>query len=127
MNWEGNFSVNPLRSQGRFVLTGIKTRTLWKYVQDQVRFEVTSGSIDLAARYDMDAGEEALHFEVIDGEFKLNELTLVEKGVNTTLISVPCFSVKGVHIDLSNKKAICASVNSSNALFKSGQDRSRIT
>ncbi len=116
---EGNFSVNPLRSQGRFVLTGIKTRTLWKYVQDQVRFEITSGSIDLAARYDMDAGEEALHFEVIDGEFKLNEFRLAEKGIDDTLISVPCFSVKGVHIDLSNKKAICASVNSNNAFFKS--------
>ncbi|MDL1963155.1 MAG: DUF748 domain-containing protein [Deltaproteobacteria bacterium] len=116
---EGNFSVNPFRSQGRFVLTGIKTRTLWKYIQDQVRFEVTGGSIDLTVRYDMAVGEKALHFEVIDGEFKLNELTLVEKGVNTTLISVPCFSVKGVHINLSNKKVICASVNSSNALFKS--------
>ncbi|MCD4805934.1 MAG: DUF748 domain-containing protein, partial [Desulfobacterales bacterium] len=116
---EGNISVNPLRSQGRFVLTGIKTRTLWEYIQDQVRFEVTSGLINLAARYDMDAGEEALRFEVIDGEFKLNELTLVEKGIDDTLISVPCFSVKGVHIDLSNKKAICASVNSNNALFKS--------
>jgi len=119
LSWEGNISVNPLRSRGRFVLTGIKTRTLWKYVQDQVRFEVTSGLIDLAARYDMDASENDLHFEVIDGEFKLNELTLVEKDVNTTLISVPCFSAKGVHIDLSNKKATCASVNSNNALFKS--------
>jgi hypothetical protein len=116
---EGNLSVNPLRSQGRFVLTGIKTRTLWEYVQDQVRFEITSGSIDLAARYDMDAGEEALHFEVIDGEFKLNEFRLAEKGIDDTLISVPCFYVKGVHIDLSNKKAICASVNSNDALFKS--------
>ncbi|MDL1984381.1 MAG: DUF748 domain-containing protein [Deltaproteobacteria bacterium] len=127
VSWEGNISVNPLRSQGRFVLTGIKTRTLWKYVQDQVRFEITSGSIDLAARYDMDAGKEALHFEVIDGEFKLNEFRLAEKGIDDTLISVPCFSVKEVHIDLSNKKAICASVNSNNAFFKSGQDRSRIT
>jgi len=119
VNWEGNFSVNPFRSQGRFVLTGIKSRTLWKYVQDQVRFEVTSGSIDLAARYDMDTVEKALHFEVIDGEFKLNEFRLAEKGIDDTLISVPCFSVKGVHIDLSNKKAICASVNSNNAFFKS--------
>ena len=116
---EGNISVNPLRSQGRFVLTGIKTRTLWKYVQDQVHFEVTSGSIDLAARYDMDAGEEALHCEVIDGEFKLNEFRLAEKGIDDTLISVPCFFVKGVYIDLSDKKAICDSVNSNNALIKS--------
>jgi len=116
---EGNFSLNPLRSQGRFVLTGIKTRTLWEYVQDKVCFEITSGSIDLAARYDMNAGEKALHFEVINGEFKLNEFRLAEKGIDDTLISVPCFSVKGVHIDLSNKKAICASVNSNNAFFKS--------
>jgi hypothetical protein len=119
VNCEGNISVNPLRSQGCFVLTGIKMRTLWKYVQDQVRFEVTSGSIDLAARYDMDAGEEALRCEVIDGAFKLNKFRLAEKGIDDTLISVPCFFVKGVHIDLSNKKAICASVNSNNAFFKS--------
>ncbi|MCK5509359.1 MAG: DUF748 domain-containing protein [Desulfobacterales bacterium] len=116
---EGNFSINPLRSQGQFVLTGIKTRTLWKYVQDQVRFEVTGGLIDIAARYDMDAGKKTLHFEVIDGKFQLNEFRLAEKGIDDTLISVPRFSVKGIHIDLSNKKAICASINSGNALFKS--------
>jgi len=116
---EGDISVNPLRSQGRFALTGIKPSTLWKYVQDQVRFEVTSGLIDLAARYDMAACEKTLNFEVIDGEFKLNEFRLAEKGIDDTLISVPCFSVKGIHIDLSNKKATCASVNSNNALFKS--------
>ncbi|MDL1967785.1 MAG: DUF748 domain-containing protein [Deltaproteobacteria bacterium] len=116
---EGSISVNPLRSQGQFVLTGIKTRTLWKYVQDQVRFDVTSGSIDLAARYKIDASKKALHFEVIDGEFKLNEFRLAEKSIDDTLISVPCFSVKGIYIDLSNKKARCASVNSDNAFFKS--------
>ncbi len=116
---EGKISVNPLRSQGRFALTGIKTHTLWEYIQDQVHFEVTSGLIDLAARYDMAVGEEALHFEVIDGEFKLNEFRLAEKGIDDTLISVPCFSVKGIYIDPGNKKAICASVNSGNALFKS--------
>ena len=42
-----------------------------------------------------------------DGEFKLNEFRLSEKGIDDTLISVPCFSVKGVHIDLSNKKSMC--------------------
>ena len=118
LSWEGNFSVNPLRSEGRFALTGIKSRTLWKYVQDQVRFEVTGGSIDLAARYDMDASGETFHFKVIDGEFKLNEFKLAEKGINTTLISVPYFSVKGVNIDLGNKKAVCASVNSRDAFFE---------
>ena len=118
LSWKGNFSVNPLRSEGRFALTGIKMRTLWKYVQYQVGFEVTSGSIDLAARYDMDASGEAFHFEVIDGELKLNEFKLAEKGLDDTLISVPFFSVNGANIDLGNKKAACASVNSRDAFFE---------
>ena len=118
LSWKGNFSVNPLRSEGRFALTGIKMRTLWKYVQYQVGFEVTSGSIDLAARYDMDASGEAFHFEVIDGELKLNEFKLAEKGLDDTLISVPFFSVQGAHIDLSNREAVCVSVKSRDARFK---------
>lgn len=118
LSWEGSFSVNPLRSGGRFALTGIKMRTLWKYVQHQVGFEVTSGSIDLAARYDMDASGEAFHFEVIDGELKLNEFKLAEKGLDDTLISVPFFSVQGAHIDLSNREAVCVSVKSRDARFK---------
>ncbi|MBE9582003.1 MAG: DUF748 domain-containing protein [Proteobacteria bacterium] len=118
LSWEGNFSVNPLRSEGRFALTGIKMRTLWKYVQHQVGFKVTSGSIDLAARYDMDASGEAFHFEVIDGELKLNEFKLAEKGLDDTLISVPFCSAQGIQIDLSNKRAVFASVNSRDARFK---------
>ncbi len=118
LSWEGNFSVNPLRSEGRFALTGIKLRTLWKYVQHQVGFEVTSGSIDMAARYDMDASGEAFHFEVIDGELKLNEFKLAEKGLDDTLVSVPFFSVQGAHIDLSNREAVCVSVKSRDARFK---------
>ena len=118
LSCKGNFSINPLRSEGRFALTGIKMRTLWKYVQHQVRFEMTGGSIDLAARYDMDASGEAFHFEVIDGELKLNEFKLAEKGLDDTLISVPFFSVQGAHIDLSNREAVCVSVKSRDARFK---------
>ena len=118
LSCKGNFSINPLRSEGRFALTGIKMRTLWKYVQHQVRFEMTGGSIDLAARYDMDASGEAFHFEVIDGELKLNEFKLAEKGLDDTLISVPFFSVQGAHIDLSNREAVCVSAKSRDARFK---------
>ncbi|MBN1841943.1 MAG: DUF748 domain-containing protein [Deltaproteobacteria bacterium] len=115
LSWEGDFSVNPLRSQGRFALIGITARTLWKYFQDQVRFEVHSGSINLAARYDVAAGGKTFELKLIDGALKLNEFTLAEKGINKTLISVPLFSVSGADIDLPNKRAVFASVSSSGA------------
>ena len=115
LSWEGDFSVNPLHSQGRFALIGIKARTLWKYFQDQVRFEVHSGSINLAARYHVDASGKTFELKLIDGGLKLNEFTLAEKGINKTLISVPLFSVSGADIDLRNKRAVFASVSSSGA------------
>lgn len=118
LSWEGNFSVNPLRSQGRFTLTNIKTRTLWKYIQDQVRFEVTSGSINLAGQYEMDAGGEAIHFEMVDGELQLSEFILAEKDGKSPLISMPLFSVKGTNVDLSKKQVVFGLVSSSDARFE---------
>lgn len=118
LSWEGNFSVNPPSSRGRFELTGIKARTLWKYIQDQVHFEVTSGSIDLAGRYHVDASGEAVHVELIDGELGLTGLKLAEKGSRNTLVSVPLVSVQGATIDLIKRQAVLASVRSSSARFE---------
>lgn len=118
LSWEGNVSVNPPSSQGRFELTGIKARTLWKYVQDQVRFEVTSGSIDLAGQYHVDAGSEAFHVQLSDGEVTLKEFKLTEKDNPDPLVSVPLLSVQGAAMDLRKRQAVLASVKSSSARFE---------
>lgn len=117
LRWEGNVSVNPLSSQGRFELTGIKLRTFWEYVQDLVKFEVNDGSIDLAGQYRADLIGESIQAELIDAEVELAGFKMSEKGDDVELISVPSFMVKGVNVDLNEKKVLVASVHSSDGWF----------
>ncbi len=115
--WQGNFSINPLSSQGRFELSGIKLRTFWEYFQDQVKCEVNGGSMDLAGEYKADLSGESIQAELIDGGIVLAGFKLGEKGSDVELISVPSFVIKGVNVDLSEKRAVVESVHSSEGWF----------
>jgi len=115
LNWEGSFSVNPLRSEGRFELIGIKTRTLWEYFQDQVAFEVTGGSVNLGSTYHLDAGGDKFELKLTEGVLNLKELKVSEKGEGVELISIPSLSVEGADVDLSRKNVVIDSVRSEQA------------
>jgi hypothetical protein len=117
LSWEGSFSVNPLRSEGRVKLVGIKARTLWKYVQDLVAFEVTGGSINVASEYHMDASGDTIELKLTNGVLNLEELKVSEKEKGAQLISLPQFSVQGANIDFSKKDAVVESVRSVQARF----------
>jgi hypothetical protein len=114
LSWEGSFSVNPLYSQGKFSITNFKKRTLYNYLQDQVRFEVTRGTANLAAQYKIDASGKDVHFELIDGEFQMKDFNLFEKGDRLPLISIPLFSIKHADLNLTRKQAVIDLVRSSN-------------
>ncbi len=115
LSWEGRLSVNPLRSQGKFSITNFKKRTLYNYLQDQVRFEVTRGTVNLAAEYKIDASGKDIHFELIDGEFQMADFNLMEKGSPQPLISIPSFSVKHADVNFTDKQAVIDLVRSSDA------------
>ncbi len=117
LSWEGSFSVNPLRSEGRLKLVGIKARTLWKYLQDQVAFEVTGGSINVSSGYHMDASGDTIELKLANGMLNLEELKVSEKEKGAQLISLPQFSVEGADIDFSKKDAVFESVRSVQARF----------
>ena len=117
LSWEGTFSVNPLRSEGRFALKDIKTRTLWDYVQHQVGFEVVDGSMHLASDYYVDASGDTIDFKITEGKFTLEGLQVTEKERGAPLISLPRFSVEGIHIDLGKKDAVVESIKSGGARF----------
>ncbi|GAB4354484.1 MAG: DUF748 domain-containing protein [Candidatus Abyssubacteria bacterium] len=117
LDWEGNFSVNPLRSEGRFGLSNIKVRNLWEYFQHQMRFEVTEGSISLAGRYRAYIAGESPGFNLSNCVFTLDNLKLAEKKNGTELISVPALSLRGVEVDYQGRTATIASLESTDARF----------
>ncbi|RJP65277.1 MAG: DUF748 domain-containing protein [Candidatus Abyssobacteria bacterium SURF_17] len=115
--WEGNLSVSPLRSQGRFNLNAIRARKLWEYIQDRVNFDITDGEISLSGEYDAQISGEAPRIRLIDGEARLNDFKLTERGSLDVLTSLPAFTATGVDIDVTEKRVTVSSVKSSDARY----------
>lgn len=112
LEWRGTLYFQPLRSEGTVILTGLKARTLWEYIQDLVRFEITDGAIDLKVEYEVGAGSDTLQASVKTGEFKLTKFALGEKGGKESLVTIPAFSIEGIRADLPSRQVQIASVRS---------------
>ena len=54
LTWQGTFSVAPLRSAGEVRLTDFRSRTPWRYLRDEVRFDILSGTASASAKYTFD-------------------------------------------------------------------------
>lgn len=115
ISWEGDLSINPLRSQGRLAINKVDTPILWKYIQDYVNFEVVSGTVDLSGRYEMAQSGDAFDIGLTEGELQLSELILAVKENGAMVLSVPSLSVHGTEVYLKNKQVVVASVTSKGA------------
>jgi hypothetical protein len=95
--WEGKVSVVPLYSEGRFALTGIRPRTGWLYVQDDVFFEVVDGTVDVEGRYALDA-RGGLEANLDEGAVRLRDLTVADRDTDAPVVTVPELDVLGIAI-----------------------------
>jgi uncharacterized protein involved in outer membrane biogenesis len=53
--WDGDFTIQPLTSRGRFEVADLQASTIWAYLRDSLGFELASGTIGLAGDYDFSA------------------------------------------------------------------------
>jgi len=112
--WEGNLTVVPLQSAGSFALTGVQPRTGWKYVQDNVLFEVTNGTVDVKGRYELDSLE-GLRARLDDGEIVIREFTVTDRATGEPALAVPELDVRGITIRYPEQTAHVDSVSSTGA------------
>ncbi len=122
VEWKGDLSINPLRSQGTVELRGVILRTLWEYVRDRVNFEITKGSMDVGLRYVFEAGPGTDRFDLKDGSLTITDVALCEKGVPETLISVPLMACRNVGLNLEKKVLSIGSVTSAHAAIAGWRD-----
>jgi len=102
--WEGSLSVVPLASAGRLTLTGVRPRTAWLYIQDDVRFEVLDGTLDIEGRYALD-GHEELTFELSEGAIRLRDLSVAERQSGDVVINIPFFDISGISLSYPEQEA----------------------
>lgn len=115
LDWKGTITLEPVRSEGTLVLSGIKIPTLFQYVQGQFNFDLPTGSLDAQAQYRFDTATSTSDFHVTDAFLHLADIRVVEQGALDPVISVPSVKIDGVQIDLRQQKVAIASVVVSDA------------
>lgn len=113
--WEGTVSLEPLESDGKLNVSGIKVDTLYQAVQDRFRFDVQDGEIALSAQYHADLRGQAPSVTVKDGRLRVQHLALGERGFPESLVKVPLFEVEGFDLDLGKQAVEIAAIRSADA------------
>ncbi|WP_238985360.1 DUF748 domain-containing protein [Nitrosococcus halophilus] len=95
LRWKGEITLNPLHSKGYFELMGGKARTPWRYLQDQVAFEITSGRIDASMDYMLDSREAPLQVTLNNATATLSQLGLKADKGDREIFTVPKLKISG--------------------------------
>lgn len=115
LDWKGTITLEPIRSEGTLLLSGIKIPTLFQYVQGQFNFNLPGGTLEAQAHYRLDTVAAPLELLVSDAFLHLADIQVVEKGDVDPVISVPSIKIDGVQLDLRQHRVTIASVAVSDA------------
>ena len=117
ISWEGTIFLEPMESDGRVNLTGIKLKTLHQVLRDMVQFDIPQGVLGLSASYHFDLRGEAPQATVKNGKVSIHDLAIVERGGIDPVVTVPTFGVEGIQLDLQTQTVGVAKVHSAGARF----------
>ncbi|GJL62983.1 MAG: ATPase [Nitrospirales bacterium] len=117
LQWEGTFVLEPLSSTGKISLTGLRLQTPWRYLQDQLHFEIQKGLLNVSTKYQLTTQADAVETTLTEGEVHISELSLAAKGNADTVMSIPAFNVEGVKVDVSSQQVTIPLVRSKDAKF----------
>ncbi len=98
--WNGVFSTEPLRSQGRLSLEHLKLPKYHPYYRDQVAFDLRDGLASLQASYVFQWSAGVHIIQIQDGTLDLLNLKLAEKGRAENAVDLPRLEIRGAQADL---------------------------
>lgn len=120
--WEGTVSLEPLESDGKVSLSGVKLKTLYQAVQDRFQFDMQQGELALSARYHFDLRGQAPRATVKDGKLAIRGLAIGERGLPEPLVSIPVADVEGIQFDLEKRSIRIEKVHTADARFDAWMD-----
>lgn len=120
--WEGTVSLEPLESDGKVSLSGVKLKTLYQAVQDRFQFDMQQGELALSATYHFDLQGQAPRATVKDGKLAVRGLAIGERGLPEPLVSIPVADVEGIQFDLEKRSIRVEKVHTADARFDAWMD-----
>lgn len=122
ISWEGTIFLEPLESDGRVNISGVKLHTLYQVVRDQFQFDIPQGILGLSASYHVDLRGQTPQATVTNGHVSVQNLAIVERGALDPVIQIPTFDVEGIRLDLQKQRIDVARVHSADARFDTWRD-----
>jgi len=110
LDWKGTVSLEPIASEGRLSLSGVKIATLFQYVRDQFQFDIPEGTIRAEGRYRF-AVASPMDLEVSDTMLHLTDVGIVDKGDLSPVIALHTLFVDGIHADLRQQQLEIESIS----------------
>lgn len=123
MKYIGNISMVPMYSKGKLELTGIKLRTLWSYLQDQLNFEITDGELDISGNYELAAAGGKPDFLVQNGSVTVRSLAVVNKEDGEEAINLAHLTFSGADIDYQKRQMKIARIQSDSSKIRGILDK----
>lgn len=120
--WRGHIGVNPLRSQGKLSIQGLKLAPLWAYVGNRFRVALNHGRLGFNARYSLQQGGKGLNLSIQQGELTLKHLALVQASNGKPLITVPETRIAGMRFSLAHRRLTIDSVTTRGGDIKARLD-----
>ncbi len=117
LEWEGTLVLEPFSSSGKISLTGLRLQTPWQYLQDQLRFEIHNGLLNVSTEYQLTTGDETVETILTGGEVHVSELNLAAKGNTDTVLLIPSLDVEGVTVDIPRQHVTIPLIRSKDAKF----------
>jgi uncharacterized protein involved in outer membrane biogenesis len=110
LHWEGELSINPLRSSGRIDVENVALASFAPYVADATQLKLANGLLTLRGKYRFDGTQTPLLFELQDGLAELASLQLDGPGERGPLVELTKLAARGVQFDLAKRNVALSEV-----------------
>ena len=101
---EGEFSMEPLWSEGALELKSVRLKKYAPYYRDNVLFDIEDGRLDLSTRYKYAKGEKEPEILLPGISLSLSALRCKRPEENEDFLKIPGFSIKETDLDLTRKE-----------------------
>jgi hypothetical protein len=103
--WQGQVSLAPVASRGRFTLSGLQSKTISDFVGDLLPFGVTGGRIDLGGDYTFSLPKQGgVKLDARLPKIAVKDLRLRALDVDTDGVVVPSANVTDARLSLARRE-----------------------
>jgi uncharacterized protein involved in outer membrane biogenesis len=123
IGWDGEVSLFPLSSTGRFGIHGFPLATAWRFAQEGVALAEPSGTLDAAVRYKLTYQDGKTSLTVDGVEVALDGLALTKRGEAGPLVTLDKLRLGGGHGDLIARELTIPEISVSRGLLSATMAR----